>query len=74
MADLNLWMQQIETLTPDERQEFLFWLDLRLQQKIAAAKGHRIPGVFAGKGFYMSDDFDAELPDEFWNFDEDFDL
>ncbi len=22
-----------------------------------------------GKGYWMSEDFDAELPDEFWNFD-----
>lgn len=29
--------------------------------------GKRTPGL--GNGYWMSDDFDDELPDEFWGFD-----
>lgn len=34
----------------------------------------RIAGLHAGDVIYISDDFDDPLPDEFWNFDEDFGL
>ena len=29
----------------------------------------RILGLGRGEGYFMSDDFDDELPDEFWGFD-----
>jgi Antitoxin of toxin-antitoxin stability system len=29
----------------------------------------RILGLGSGKGYFMSEDFDDELPDEFWGFD-----
>jgi antitoxin (DNA-binding transcriptional repressor) of toxin-antitoxin stability system len=29
----------------------------------------RILGLGSGKGYFMSDDFDDELPDDFWGFD-----
>ncbi len=29
----------------------------------------RVLGLGAEKGYFMSDDFDHELPDEFWGFD-----
>lgn len=29
----------------------------------------RVLGLGKGGGYFMSDDFDAELPDEFWGFD-----
>lgn len=29
----------------------------------------RIAGLGGGKGYFMSDDFDDELPDEFWGWD-----
>jgi antitoxin (DNA-binding transcriptional repressor) of toxin-antitoxin stability system len=29
----------------------------------------RIAGLGKGNKYFMSDDFDAELPDEFWGFD-----
>lgn len=31
----------------------------------------RIMGLGSGKGYFMADDFDDELPDEFWGFDKD---
>jgi antitoxin (DNA-binding transcriptional repressor) of toxin-antitoxin stability system len=31
----------------------------------------RVLGLGRGEGYFMSDDFDAELPDEFWGFDKD---
>ncbi len=30
----------------------------------------RVLGLGRGKGYFMSDDFDDELPDEFWGFGE----
>lgn len=30
----------------------------------------RVLGRGRGEGYYMSDDFDDELPDEFWGFDD----
>lgn len=29
----------------------------------------RVLGLGRGKGYFMSDDFDDELPDDFWGFD-----
>lgn len=29
----------------------------------------RVLGLGRGEGYFMSDDFDDELPDEFWGFD-----
>ena len=29
----------------------------------------RILGLGSGKGYFMNEDFDDELPDEFWGFD-----
>lgn len=29
----------------------------------------RVVGLGSGKGYFMSEDFDDELPDEFWGFD-----
>lgn len=29
----------------------------------------RVLGLGKGKGYFMSDDFDDELPDEFWGFE-----
>lgn len=31
----------------------------------------RVLGLGKGKGYFMSEDFDDELPDEFWGFDKD---
>ncbi len=30
----------------------------------------RVLGLGRGEGYFMSEDFDDELPDEFWGFDE----
>ncbi len=34
-----------------------------------ATPQQRILGLGKGKGYFMSEDFDDELPDEFWGFD-----
>jgi hypothetical protein len=31
--------------------------------------GGRIPNLNAGPGYWMSEDFDDPLPDDFWNWD-----
>ncbi len=33
------------------------------------APKQRILGLGRGEGYFMSDDFDDELPDDFWGFD-----
>jgi prevent-host-death family protein len=33
------------------------------------APKQRVLGLGKGKGYFISDDFDDELPDEFWGFD-----
>ncbi len=33
------------------------------------APKQRVLGLGRGKGYFMSDDFNDELPDEFWGFD-----
>ena len=40
-----------------------------LAQIEAAEPKQRVLGLGKGKGYFMSDDFDDELPDEFWGFD-----
>lgn len=58
-------------LTPVEQLEVIQALSRALQQQYvkkepdATVPQPRILGLHAGK-LWMSDDFDAELPDEFW--------
>lgn len=35
------------------------------------APKQRVLGLGRGEGYFMSEDFDDELPDEFWGFDKD---
>ena len=39
-----------------------------LAEIAAAAPKQRVSGLGKGKGYFMSEDFDDELPDEFWGF------
>jgi antitoxin (DNA-binding transcriptional repressor) of toxin-antitoxin stability system len=44
----------------------------RITPIVESEKTHpkqRVLGLGKGKGYFMSDDFDDELPEEFWGFD-----
>ena len=61
----------IDALSPEERQELRQYLD-QVEAQPKPVKKQRILGMHAHLGnFWMSDDFDDELPDEFWGFDRD---
>ena len=36
------------------------------EESVAEKPKERVLGLGAGEGYYMADDFDAELPDSFW--------
>ena len=44
---------------------------IRITPVINLEPKQRILGLGRGEGYFMSDDFDDELPDEFWGFDKD---
>lgn len=88
MTDMQAVFQLVDSLTEEEKNQLLEYLeetislspqgkripDLFAGHWMSDADEPRVLGLFAGKGYWMSDDFDDELPDEFWNFDEDFGL
>lgn len=64
MTTLEVIEQVAEALTPEERRSLIAYL-----QKLEAAPEvtpmqKRTPGLFSG--FWMSEDFNDELPDSFW--------
>lgn len=40
-----------------------------ISEDLQSGSKQRVLGLGSGKGYFMSDDFDDELPDEFWGFD-----
>jgi len=59
-------LEQVRSLTPEQQQEVLdFAAFLRQRAPVILKKG-RVPGLHKGSGYWMADDFDAPLPDEFW--------
>lgn len=40
-----------------------------IEKSEKAQSKQRVLGLGKGQGYFMNDDFDAELPDEFWGFD-----
>lgn len=68
MTDLQILFRMVDTLTPEERQQLYEYLGKQAQP---LSQKQRTLGLHAHlEGFWMSDDFDAELPDEFWGFDQ----
>jgi prevent-host-death family protein len=77
MSTLTVELQEAGTRLPELVQAATSGTEVVLTQsgqpvaRLAAVPkppvGPRIPGLHAGEpGFWMSDDFDAPLPDEFW--------
>lgn len=68
MTNMQALIQTVDALTLEEQQQLFEYLaqQLKTPQK-STAQQPRIPDLFPGG--WMSDDFDAELPDEFWGFD-----
>jgi hypothetical protein len=61
-------LEQVRALSPQAQQEVLdFAAFLRQKTSFAATVNEvRVPGLHQGSSYWMADDFDAPLPDEFW--------
>lgn len=57
-------LEQVRGLNPTQQQEVLDFATF-LRQKTPQPPKERIPGLHRG-AFFMNDDFDDPLPDEFW--------
>lgn len=74
MADLEDLIHAVDKLSVDElMQLYRHIMDTRVRfldtptQEPGAKRAERVLGLHAGRGeFWMSEDFDAELPDSFW--------
>lgn len=59
-------LEQVRSLTPEQQQEVLDFAAFLRQKASSMPKKKRTPGLHKGDGYWMADDFDAPLPDEFW--------
>ncbi|NJK76598.1 MAG: DUF2281 domain-containing protein [Oscillatoriales cyanobacterium RU_3_3] len=59
-------MEQIRFLTPEQQQEVLDFAAFLRQRSAGVSKKKRIPGLHKENAYWMADDFDVPLPDEFW--------
>lgn len=69
--DLQALFHTVDELTPDElKQLYLYITQTRVQFAATSSEipnKPRVLGLFENIGeTWMSDDFDAELPDDFW--------
>ena len=73
MTDLQTLFQEVNRLSADELQQLYEYIIENRNKFSEAEKAPvkaRIPDLHAHLGeFWMSDDFDDELPDDFWGFD-----
>ncbi|MEM9766621.1 MAG: DUF2281 domain-containing protein [Cyanobacteria bacterium P01_D01_bin.71] len=58
-------LDQVRTLTPEQQQAVLEFA-VSLHPETPPAPKKRIPGLHRGAFYWMADDFDDPLPDEFW--------
>ncbi len=63
-------LNEILALPLDERRKLIEIISASLAEAPKQDLQHRIPGLSAHPNFWMSDDFDDPLPDEFWFGDE----
>ncbi len=61
MTDLQTLFRTIDELTPEEKQQVVAYIQERRE---AVVQPTRIPGLFPG--IWISEDFNAELPESFW--------
>jgi hypothetical protein len=67
MVDLIAIFRTLDQLAPHERQEVMRYLERHQDTPAAEPPKQRIAGLGAKYGkTWMSDDFNDELPDEFW--------
>lgn len=59
-------LDQVRSLTPEQQQEVLNFAASLPQKASVTLKKERVPGLHKADGYWMADDFDAPLPDEFW--------
>ena len=76
MTDLETVLKAIDEMTPEQLRQLYAYLAERqievTQQHSEYKPKKRVLGLGAGKpGFWVSEDFDEPLPDEFWLGDED---
>jgi hypothetical protein len=69
MTNMQAVFQTVDSLTPEEREQLRLYLEQHPAPPVRPQT--RIPGLFVGG--WISEDFTAELPDEFWGFDKSFD-
>ncbi len=58
-------LEEVRSLPREQQQEVLNFAAFLRQRAIVATK-KRIPGLHKDIPYWMADDFDAPLPDEFW--------
>jgi len=58
-------LEQVRSLTPEQQQAVLDFAAF-LRQKAPVITKERVPGLHKGSSYWMADDFDAPLPNEFW--------
>lgn len=63
MTVLQTLFRTIDELTPEEKQQIVAYIQEH-QETEPASQQPRVPGLFPG--IWMSDDFNAELPETFW--------
>lgn len=73
MSDMQILFRMIDVLEQDEKAQLLEYLMEQNVEIPKATEEKRVLGLLEGKG-WISDDFTAELPDEFWGFDKGFDV
>lgn len=59
-------LEQVRALTPDQRQAVLDFAAFLGQKTPQPAPKARTPGLHKNDSYWMADDFDDPLPDEFW--------
>ncbi|MEP0903880.1 DUF2281 domain-containing protein [Leptolyngbya subtilissima ST-M1] len=58
-------LEQVRSLNPAEQQAVLDFATF-LRQRVSVAIKEPTPGLHKDVPYWMADDFDAPLPDEFW--------
>lgn len=66
MADIEAIWAGIQALSPEEQEQLLQKLAQYRRQTYPTNSPERVAGLF--QGGWVSEDFDAALPDEFWGF------
>lgn len=71
MTDMQAVFHMVSEMTDEEIEKLTDFIEQR--RSASNKKKPRILGMYEGQG-WISDDFTAELPDEFWGFDKGFDV